>query len=181
MKNYLITGIAGTGKSTIGEVLVRKGYRVIEFDGFPSDGVILRKYGTKFDRRTNQPSGYKRGDGWEELQYVNWRIDREQLLPDLQGPSGLVQFICGYADNWEEFRNDFDKIFLLEVDPATVAKRLLSRSSGDWGRKYPEGLKHATQKAKEFNNSLVRLGATSINADANVDEIVAIILKSIEL
>lgn len=41
MKNYLITGTAGSGKSTVCEMLANKGYCVLEFDGTPSERIIL--------------------------------------------------------------------------------------------------------------------------------------------
>jgi adenylate kinase family enzyme len=181
MKNYLITGIAGTGKSTVGEALAEKGYRVMEFDGSPSDRVIFKQqYRRTFDKRTDQLSGFVRGSGWQELQHVEWRVDRHKLLPDIEGPEDQVQFICAYADNWREFRSDFDGIFLLEVGQPIIEQRLLNRTSGDWGRKHPEELKHAIETAAKFNYSLKQLGAITINAEAPVGEIVDQILKQIK-
>lgn len=180
MKNYLITGTAGSGKSTICEALANRGYRVLEFDGAPSEKVIFRKeYRKKFDKRTGQPSSFARGNGWDELQYVDWRVDRDKLLPDLEGPDGDIQFVSGYANNWQDFRNDFDGIFLLEVSRSTTEKRLLNRTAGDWGRKHPEELRHTLETASEFNNLLKKHGAISINAEQPVEEIVNYILATI--
>jgi hypothetical protein len=114
------------------------------------------------------------------LQYVDWRVDRELLLPDLEGPENQIQFISGYANNWHDFKDDFDGIFLLEVGQSIIEQRLLNRTSGDWGRKYPEELQHAIETVADFNDSIKQLGATAMNAEAPVDEIVAGILTIIE-
>jgi len=150
MKNYLITGTAGTGKSAVGEALCLKGYRVIEFDGYPRNGVIYKDYRQKFDRRTDKPTKYQRGDGWSVLRHIDWRIDRSKLIPDLKGNADEVQFVCGYANNWEELKEDFDGIFLLDVDPTIIANRLLTRTTGDWGRSYLEEMRHATETDAEY-------------------------------
>jgi adenylate kinase family enzyme len=181
MKNYLITGIAGTGKSTVGELLAEKGYRVMEFDGSPSDKILFRlPYRQRYDRRTDEVSQFVRGSGWEELQHVDWRVDRQKLLPELEGPDDQIQFVCAFANNWTEFKADFDGMFLLEVDSSTVEQRLLTRTSGDWGRKHPEELRHVIETAAHFNKSLEDLGAVIINAELSVDEVVTKILSSID-
>ena len=182
MKNYLITGTAGSGKSTVSEALADKGYRVLEFDGAPSERIIFRKeYRQRFDRRTNQPSGFVRGSGWGELQHVEWRVDRDRLLPDLEGPDSEIQFVSGYANNWQDFTDDFDGIFLLEVGQSIIEQRLLARTVGDWGRKHPEELQHAIETASAFSDSLKQLGAVAINAEMPVDEIAAHIIAAIDL
>lgn len=177
MKNYLITGIAGTGKSAVGDALLAKGYRIVETDRVSGNKIVYRQ---RNDSRNNQPSTYQRGDGWAELQHVRWQIDPDKLRPDLQRSDSEIQFVCGYADNWADFRDDFDGIFLLEAGPSIIRERLLTRVTGDWGRKHPEELRHAVETAQEFNNSIKLLGATVIDAEKPVDDIVAQILHSIK-
>lgn len=179
MRNYLITGIAGTGKSRVSNELAKKGYRVIEFDGFPEEGIVFRKYRDRFDRRTGERSTYERGSGWNELQHVQWKVDRDMVLTDLLGPHDAIQFIAGYADNWAEFKDDFDGIFLLRANSETIKERLLTRTSGDWGRRHPEEMKHALETAESFNSSVRGLGAISIDAERPVDEIVDAIIKAV--
>lgn len=180
MRNYLITGIAGTGKSTVSEELAHRGYRVIEFDGQPSGNIVFRKYRQKFDKRTEQPAAYVRGSGWEELQHIVWKVDPALLRPDLKGPDDAIQFISGYADNWSEFKDDFAGIFLLETKPSVIEERLLTRTSGDWGRQHPEELKHAIDTAQSFNDSLRRLGASTLDAEMSITEIADQILSDIK-
>ncbi len=180
MKNYLITGTAGTGKSAIGEVLVSKGYRVLEFDGNSKSTVILKEYRQRFDTRTNQPSEYKRGDGWDEIQYVKWKVDADKLRSELQGSENEVQFVCGYANNWGELKNDFDGMFVLVASPDTIKSRLLNRTSGDWGQKHPEELKHAVDTAQDFNNTMIGLGAIAISAEQPINDIVSEIIENIQ-
>lgn len=176
MKNYLITGIAGIGKSAVGEALKTKGYRILETDEIPGNKVIYRQ---RFDSRTGEESTFQRGNGWEELQYITWKVNPELLRPDLIGPEGETQFVCGYANNWDELKEDFDGIFLLEASQSTVEDRLLNRTTGDWGRKYPEELKHATETAQSYNNSVIQLGAIVLDAEKPIEDIVKQISKSL--
>lgn len=169
MKNYLITGIAGTGKSAIGDALAAKGYRVPETDSAPNNKVIYRY---RVDPRTGNISTFQRGSGWEELRHVIWKVDPKILRPDLTGPDNEIQFVCGYANNWNDFRDDFDGIFLLSAPSSIIKDRLLNRTTGDWGRKHPEELKHAIETADDFNNSVKQLGAIIIDSEKPIDEIV---------
>lgn len=172
MKNYLITGIAGTGKSAVGDMLAQKGYWIIEIDRVDGNKLIYR---TRYDVRTNEPSTFKRGDGWQELQHVRWCINADVLRKELQAHQNETVFVCGYANNWDELAQDFDGIFLLEANSKTIQDRLLTRTTGDWGRKYPEELQHALETAREYNESIEKLGATVIDAEQSLDTIVAII------
>ena len=177
MQNYLITGIAGTGKSTVGGALATRGYKILETDRVPDNST---NYRVQFDARTNEPSTYKRGDGWDELQHVRWNIKRDLLLRELNKGAGL-QFVCGYANNWDEFKEDFDGIFLLVASPSTTKDRLLHRTTGDWGKKHPEELKHALETAAEFNRSILGLGAVAIDAEQPIDSVVKNILETVEV
>ncbi len=180
MKNYLITGISGVGKSAVGEAIATGGYRVIEFDGTPGLGVEYMPYRSRYDVRTSQPSDFVRGDGWDALRYVEWHVDRERLLSELQEGNDRAQFVCAYANNWHEFRDDFDGIFLLEAPSSVIEARLLTRTSGDWGRKHPEELIHALETAVSFNQQLRQLGAACLDATEPVNVIVNKILKATE-
>jgi uridine kinase len=177
-RNILITGIAGSGKSTVCEELAAMGYRVIEFDGSPSKNIIHRDYRKKFDRRTGRPALYERGSGWESLQHIDWKIDRDLLLSDLHNSSGDMQFFSGYANNWSDFANDFDLIILLETEPDVIKRRLLSRTTGDWGRRHPEEMRHALETVEDFNESVKKLGAITIAANQSVREVVTQILTA---
>ncbi|MEO5948873.1 MAG: AAA family ATPase [Candidatus Saccharimonas sp.] len=176
--NYLITGIAGTGKTTVGECLASKGFSVIEFDGFPSENISLnldlRKH---FDKRTGELSGFVRGSGWDELQHVEWKVDHEGLMTQLDREKAEINFVSGYADNWPEFKNDFNGIFLLTTSPSIIEQRLANRVNGDWGRIHPEELKHALDTAEEFNSSILELGAIAIDTNQSVDDIASQIIS----
>lgn len=176
MKTYLITGIAGTGKSAVGTVLAQKSYYVLETDRVADNKLVYRG---RYDVRTNEISQYTRGDGWQELQYVRWNIKLDVLRAELQAHASETIFVCGYANNWHELASDFDGIFLLEAKPQAIEHRLLTRTTGDWGRKHPEELKHALETARDYNRSIKGLGATVIDADQPLENVVSTILGSL--
>lgn len=177
MKHFLITGIAGTGKSAIGSELKRCGYTVVETDRVPENSTVFRH---RYDKRTGNKSDYSRGSGWDELQHVEWKIDADFLRSELSDRSNDIRFVCGYANNWSELADVFDGIFLLEVSPETVRHRLLNRTSGDWGKKYPEELRHALETADTYNESIKRLGATVLDAEKPVSVLVNQIVDFVE-
>lgn len=176
MKKYLITGIAGTGKSAVGTVLAQKGYYVLETDRAADNKLVYRD---RYDVRTKEISQFTRGDGWQELQYVRWNIKLDVLRAELQAHAGETIFVCGYANNWDELVGDFDGIFLLEANPQAIEHRLLTRTTGDWGRKHPEELKHALDTAQDYNKSMKELNATVIDADQSLEDVVSTILRSL--
>ena len=176
MKNYLITGIAGTGKSAVGDALAAAGYDILETDRIPANKV---RYRNRFDSRTGKPSEFERGAGWEELQHVQWKIN-DSIIPELTRDDETIQFVCGYANNWDEYKDYFDGIFLMAASKSTIQERLLTRTTGDWGRKHPEELKHALETADDFNKSILELGATALDAELPVETSVQVIIHAIK-
>lgn len=176
MKNYLITGIAGTGKSAVARELHKASYRILETDNVEGNRTIYRR---RYDKRSGELSKFQRGDGWQELMHVMWHIDASELAKDLVGPDNDVQFVCGYANNWNEMKSHFDAIFLLVADAATIEDRLLNRKTGDWGRKHPEELKHALETARQYNEEMMKIGAIPIDAHQPLDSITKQIISRI--
>lgn len=177
MKHYLITGIAGTGKSAVGAELKRSGYAVLETDRVPENSTVYRR---RYDKRTGSKSDYLRGSGWDELQHVEWRIDIDALRNELGGDGDEIRFVCGYANNWSDLKDVFEGIFLLEASSEVVKHRLLNRITGDWGRKHPEELRHVLETANSYNESIKKLGATVLDAEQPIDILAKKILHYIQ-
>jgi shikimate kinase len=106
VKRVLLTGMSGTGKSSVIEALAARGYKAVDAD-----------------------------DGWcEPLPdgRQRWREDAiEQLLATEDAD---VLFIAGCEENQVRFHPRFDVIILLSAPAEILAGRLASRASNPYGK-----------------------------------------------
>lgn len=120
IRNYLIDGGSGTGKTTVCDELLRRGYQAIHGDR------ELR--GARTERVESEPAGEDRLPPTWDLAKVT------ALLADQDEP---VTFLCGGCGNSSEFVGLLDGVFVLEVDDLdAVMRRIDARVAvdpSDWG------------------------------------------------
>lgn len=128
-RNYLIEGVSGAGKTTVAEELQRRGHDVVHGDrqfayyGDPETGERL-EWPTFDNEMASVAWGYK---------HWIWPVDRvKSLLADQRNP---MTFFCGGARNSRQFIDLFDEVFVLEVDPDTLSRRLVARPEDEFGGK----------------------------------------------
>lgn len=102
----LITGMSGTGKSTMLEELARRGHRVVDTD----------------------LGGWIDDSGPEPL----WRADRIDAL--LAGHEHGPLFVAGTVANQGTFSSRFDAIVLLSAPLGTILERVATRVGNDFGK-----------------------------------------------
>lgn len=122
MSIYLINGPSGTGKTSIGNELQKRGYKVIDTD---------QEFGYYADLNTEAPVKFP-GELVTEAWYsqYGWIWDSKKVEKTLNEAHGMF-FLCGGALNESPFYPRFDKIFRLIVDPVTMKKRLRSRKGDE--------------------------------------------------
>jgi shikimate kinase len=106
VKRVLLTGMSGTGKSSVIQALVARGYQAIDAD-----------------------------DGWcEPLPdgRQRWREDAIGRLLDTQDAE--VLFVAGCEENQVRFHPRFDLIILLSAPAEVLAGRLASRTNNPFGQ-----------------------------------------------
>lgn len=115
-RNYLIEGLSGTGKTSVCDELQRRGQHAIHGD---------RELAYQGDRETGEPT---EGGGHE---HHIWNVDKVRAL--VADRDEAATFFCGGSRNFSKFIDLFDGVFVLEVDLATLHRRLDERPDDEWG------------------------------------------------
>lgn len=116
VRNYLVEGVSGTGKTAVCLELGRRGYQAINGDrelayqGDPQTGVAT-------DTAIHE--------------HHIWNVGRVRTL--VADESVAVTFFCGGSRNFARFIDLFDEVFVLDVDLDTLQRRLNQRPQGEWG------------------------------------------------
>lgn len=110
MIRVLITGMSGTGKSSVIGELRKRGFQAIDMD---------------------EP-------GWSEFVDGDqlWREERLQQALDDTGDAPL--FISGCAENQVKFYPQLTDLILLSAPAAVIEERLLTRTSNSYGKRPKE-------------------------------------------
>jgi len=119
-KNFLVEGGSGTGKTSVGEELARRGYRASHGD---------RELAYSGEPETGDP--VENVTGLAVHDHHLWQVDKVQALTADQ--SEPVTFFCGGSRNLMQFIDLFDGVFVLEVDTSTLIRRLDDRPENEWG------------------------------------------------
>lgn len=165
MKCVLLTGMSGTGKSTVIRELAARGYKAVDTD---YDG-----WSHWINMQTGLPASPPAPgeSGWDELDWV-WDEARIQNL--LSAEDGDILFVAGTAPNQGKFYPQFDHIILLSAPVEVIVERLAARANNAYGTT-PRGLARVLEHI-ETVEPLLRKGAgheidTSVPLEQVVDRI----------
>lgn len=172
MKTYYITGISGTGKSTVIEELSKRGYSTIDIDDV--EGLCHW-----VNKSSGELADYYTGVGADWLSQHEWICDKTILKKELLSKKSEIVFVCGLADNKTKILPLFQKVFLLQADEDTITKRLTSS-----GRAHDFGFHEADRKyifsiAKDFETQSVKAGAIPINTNQPAAQVINTILSEL--
>jgi adenylate kinase family enzyme len=169
MNAVLITGMSGAGKSTIAEVLARRGLALIDADADPWLAQSVDLDGNVVEDESVPDLAWLARHSW------GWDPARLDELIRAAGPATL--YVCGGAENELELADRFTRVFLLEMDEPTMLARLDAPSrDNDWGR-IGDTREYLRRRLPDIQGRLRAFGAISIDARQPLDQVVDAILS----
>jgi dephospho-CoA kinase len=167
---YLITGVAGTGKSTLAKELRRLGYAAYDTDeGF---SYYANKETGERATRPHEPT-----PEWYEHHH---RIFDEKVLENLfKKHQDETLFICSITANQSKYYPQFDRLFLLTAPDDIITDRLGTRTNNYFG-KHPLELQRVISRHEEFDDELKANGAVVIDSTRPIEAVAETILSSIK-
>ncbi len=168
VRNYLIEGVSGTGKTSVATELQERGYHVIHGD---------RELAYKGDPKTGEPFDippFQEDDTDITFRHRHHIWNGEKVQELLTDRTHAITFFCGGSRNFRHFIDAFDEVFVLDVDVATLRRRLTERPEDEFGGKPAERefvlQLHATKEDLPVNATLVDSARA---LDMVVDDILA--------
>jgi dephospho-CoA kinase len=151
VKRVLLTGMSGTGKSSVVRALAARGYKAVDTD-----------------------------DGWSEPLpdgRQQWREDAIDRLLDTEDAD--VLFVAGCEENQARFHPRFDHIVLLSAPVETLLERVATRTGNPYGKSSDE-LSRILDDLENVEPLLRRVADHEIRTTAPLDEIVEDVLRLVD-
>ena len=160
MKRVLLTGMSGTGKSTLIGGLAARGYKAIDMD-------------------TDEWSEWVTGAGSDRSRPVEepdwvWREDRIRRL--LATEDTDVLFVSGCKSNQGMFYAHFDHVVLLSAPVPLLMQRLATRTTNPYG-KHPDELARILGHVHSVEPLLRRAASLEVDTSAPVEQVIETILS----
>jgi len=151
VKRILLTGMSGTGKSSVIRELVARGYKAVDTD-----------------------------DGWSEPQPDGrqlWREDAIQAL--LTTEDADILFVAGCEENQAKFHMQFDHIVLLSAPLETLVERLATRTNNSYG-KVSDELRRFLDDVETVEPLLRRVASHEVRTTVPLNEVVTTVLRLVD-
>jgi len=169
----LLTGIAGTGKSTIVKALNEKGIAAMDLHDVP--GLFFWQ-----DKKTGEKVEYTPGRSKEWFETVDRLCDTDRLKTMLGQYDDIVMAGTTSGSNQNDFLSLFDKIILLQADAQTLVQRMQTRTNKSGYGKSKGEQEDNIEWQKEYDPLLISLGAIPVSTEGNLDAVVSKIIEVIK-
>jgi adenylate kinase family enzyme len=169
MSAVIITGCSGAGKTTIADVLARRGLAAIDADDDPLLARTVDDAGQVVEEEPEAPDL-----AW--LSRHSWAWDPARLDELIRAAAPATLYVCGGAANELELADRFTQMFLLEMDEPTMLARIDARPDNDWGR-IGDTREWLRRFLPGYQARLRAFGAIPIDARQPLDQVVDAILS----
>lgn len=177
MLRVLITGMSGTGKSTLLDRLASCGYKTVETDAEPRLRRFVPRIGDASQVSRNYSSNSADFAAVAGLE-GEWMWNEESVQQLLSTEDAEILFLCGTARNQRKFYPQFDHIILLSAPVPVIVERVTTRTNNPYG-KHPDELAEILSNV-ETVEPLLRNGATlEIDTSGPIGDVVRAVLDAV--
>jgi len=169
-KLFFITGISGSGKTTVARKLCESGE--IVFDSKIQKGLFYFS-----DSNGNRPDDYQpKNKEWMDT--YKWILNKP-MFDDLvkQNKDAKRLFLCGGSEDLRQYWPIGEKVFLLEVNANTMINRLNREDRDNSFGKDKQTQKILIERIERFQKKQITASAIPIDATGPIDTVVADILS----
>jgi dephospho-CoA kinase len=165
MSLIYITGVPGSGKTTVQKELERQAFEAYDID--------QPRFGGPTNLVTGEPASIppleERSSVW--FKQHEWRVSRTAVEELKRQSEARMVYLCGTATTEHLIWDLFDKVLYLQVDEATLRTRLANRAGNDFG-KSEEEVSMILERFREAQEKLKGLGVIMIDATKSLGETV---------
>jgi shikimate kinase len=159
VKRILITGMSGTGKSTVVAELAARGHHAIDLD---SDTW------SEWVQVDGNPTGANSGHDWL------WNETKLAIL--LAEDSSETLFVSGCASNMGKFVRRFDDVVLLSAPIGVMLDRVRLRTNNPYGKQDVE-IAQIKENVRRFEPRLRLIASQEIDTSLPIRDVLEKILK----
>ena len=167
MKRILLTGMSGTGKSTVIDELAARGYKAVDAD--------CDEYSEWVEFKGDSGSF---GSPVEVDKDWVWREDRIKDLLSTEDTD--VLFLGGCAENMRKFLPKFDHVILLSAPADVIVERLRTRINNPYG-KHPDEIARVLGLVETVEPLLRRVAGHEIDTSVCLEDVVTTLLQLVLL
>lgn len=171
-KSILITGISGTGKTTVSLFLHQEGYKSFSIEDITGVCKMI-------NRETGVETTHDIGSDLETIKKHDWICDKRKVGALLQKNKDELIFYTGVCTNLDDLLPFFDKIFLLQVNQKELTRRLNERTNNRFG-KSNKVQQWIFDHQIEFEKKLLAKGAVPIDATKSIKDVAITIIEESE-
>ena len=164
MQRILLTGMSGTGKSSLIAALAARGHRAIDLDTSDWSEWV-----------TVAPDPNEKAESWRNRDWM-WREARVREL--LSNHHEGTLFVSGTSPNQGHLYPLLECVILLTAPAHVITQRLQTRTNNPYG-KHPDELARVLDHIQTVEPLLRRRATHEVDTTPPLDEVVATILRLI--